>query len=294
MRYLLIFLLLPFSALCGHEYYLTVCAIFQNESRWLKEWVEFHRLVGVDHFVLYNHNSSDGWEEVLAEYIEQDLVEVVDFSEQEPWVVKTQPRAYDDAWRRFNGRTTWLAFIDIDEYLQPIEVDTLPEVLKDYEQYGGVVVNWRCFGTSGVETLEPGELLIEKLTWAAERTGYRSMTVKTIARPEHMLDGLGLDRTGVHRFEYLSEYFDVNTDHEHIEGDKRWSSERVCDNRLVLNHYFLRTLDWALGEKFDRAMKVFLRKPLDQHRWLLECEYYCHREEDLRIQRFVEPLRKRL
>lgn len=33
-------------------YYLSVCAIFKNEGPILKEWIEYHLLVGVDHFFL--------------------------------------------------------------------------------------------------------------------------------------------------------------------------------------------------------------------------------------------------
>lgn len=40
---------------------LAVCAIFKNEARYLAEWVTFHRLMGVQHFSLYNNGSADDW-----------------------------------------------------------------------------------------------------------------------------------------------------------------------------------------------------------------------------------------
>lgn len=45
----------------------------------------------------------------------------------------------------------WLAFIDADEFFVPHDESwtTLPELLKKYETYGGLAVNWRLFGSSG-------------------------------------------------------------------------------------------------------------------------------------------------
>ena len=41
-------------------YDLSVCAIFKDEASYLKEWIEYHKLVGVQHFYLYeNENESD-------------------------------------------------------------------------------------------------------------------------------------------------------------------------------------------------------------------------------------------
>jgi hypothetical protein len=36
-----------------------VCAMIHNEAAYLAEWIEFHRLQGVDHFVLYDYRSND-------------------------------------------------------------------------------------------------------------------------------------------------------------------------------------------------------------------------------------------
>ena len=36
------------------KYTVAVCAIFKNEGIFLKEWLEYHLLIGVEHFYLYN------------------------------------------------------------------------------------------------------------------------------------------------------------------------------------------------------------------------------------------------
>jgi hypothetical protein len=50
---------------------LAIAAVFQNETRWLQEWVEYHLLIGVQHFYLYNNLSRDNYHDKLQAYIER-------------------------------------------------------------------------------------------------------------------------------------------------------------------------------------------------------------------------------
>jgi len=49
----------------------------------------------------------------------------------------------------------WCAFIDIDEFILPRKVDSIPEVLREYEEYEGVRLKWCIFGTSGYKLNPP-------------------------------------------------------------------------------------------------------------------------------------------
>jgi hypothetical protein len=39
---------------------IAICAIFKDEAPFLLEWLAFHRMIGVDLFVLYDNGSNDG------------------------------------------------------------------------------------------------------------------------------------------------------------------------------------------------------------------------------------------
>jgi len=41
------------------KFHVSICAIFKNEAPYLREWIEFHRIVGIDHFYMYNNRSDD-------------------------------------------------------------------------------------------------------------------------------------------------------------------------------------------------------------------------------------------
>ena len=47
------------------KYNVSICAIFKNEAPYLREWIEFNHLVGIEHFYMYNNNSEDDYLVVL-------------------------------------------------------------------------------------------------------------------------------------------------------------------------------------------------------------------------------------
>ena len=63
------------------KYGLVLCAIFKNEAPHLKEWIEYHLLVGVEHFYLYNNNSTDHFREVLQPYVDNGTVTLTEWPE---------------------------------------------------------------------------------------------------------------------------------------------------------------------------------------------------------------------
>ena len=44
---------------------LSVCTLMKDRARYLREWLQYHLLVGVEHFYLYDHGSVDGLAEEL-------------------------------------------------------------------------------------------------------------------------------------------------------------------------------------------------------------------------------------
>ena len=38
------------------KYHIGICSIFKNEAPFLKEFIVYHKMIGVDHFYLYNNN----------------------------------------------------------------------------------------------------------------------------------------------------------------------------------------------------------------------------------------------
>src|SRR5438132_9854743 len=58
---------------------LSICAIYQDEAPYLREWVAFHRLIGVEHFFLYDHESTDTHRSELAPFVDDGIVLIHDW-----------------------------------------------------------------------------------------------------------------------------------------------------------------------------------------------------------------------
>lgn len=108
------------------KYTLSVCAIFKNEAENLKDWIDYHHSLGVDHFYLYNTGSRDSFMPILIPYMNEDLVTLVNWPipakydniDDHLYALSVQVPAYENA-VNFLAReeTKWLILMDIDEHL---------------------------------------------------------------------------------------------------------------------------------------------------------------------------------
>ena len=142
------------------KHYLTACAMYLDEAFYLREWIAFHRLVGVEQFYLYDNENTDEHREMLAPYIEQGVVVMYE------WPIKPgQIPAYHHCLAKHGADSRWIAFLDLDEFLFSPTYRPVPEILADYEEFPAVAVNWAMFGSSGHRTRPPG-LALEATTTA--------------------------------------------------------------------------------------------------------------------------------
>lgn len=157
------------------KYRVSICGIFKNEAPFLKEWVEYHLMVGIDHFYLYNNNSEDNYMDVLSPYIERGIVEV------KLWVQNhAQMSAYKDFYDNKRNETFWVSFLDIDEFIclrkvfysknwkanfnHNLKCNNIKTWLKSYNKYPGVLIYFKMFGTSGHQNHDFNKLVTEQYT----------------------------------------------------------------------------------------------------------------------------------
>jgi hypothetical protein len=272
---------------CQYTYELAVCSVFQNEAPYLKEWIEFHRLVGVEHFYLYNNFSTDNFHEVLDPYIKSGIIELFDWNiKQKPNNTSFQTSGFNDALERVRGMIKWVAFLDIDEFLYPVQEDNLVEFLKDYEEFGGVCAQWVIFGTSDVGCIPKNKLMIECLI----NTDPKYITaVKSIVRPER-----------VKRFDsphiaiYKDGYYQVDANGRRFEG---MYVPSYCLEKLRINHYWSRDIRNFLEVKIFQRLNRHTesedhKKRLEFLEWTLKRMNDCKNGPiDKTIQKYVGKLR---
>lgn len=213
----------------GAMVYLSVCAIYRDEGPYLREWIEFHRLFGVERFYLYNNLSEDDHRETLAPYVEEGTVVPYEWP-----MFPGQLQAYDHCLKKHCEDSRWIAFIDLDEFLFSPTGQAVSEILTEYEEFPGVGVNSLAYGTSGHQTKPPG-LVIESYVRRGVIEG-RNRIIKSIVDPTRV------ERPGnePHYFRYYDFARAVTENKEPIKGSL---TEKLSCERLRINHYITRSQD---------------------------------------------------
>lgn len=139
------------------KYKISICSIFKNEAQYIKEWIEFHKIVGVDHFYLYNNNSNDNFRDVLEPYISDGLVTLIEWP-----MAQGQIPAYNNCIENYSSETKWIGFIDLDEFVVPNHDNTIYDFLSRFEKNRPVVfINWKIFCSSGKISRDKNNLVTE-------------------------------------------------------------------------------------------------------------------------------------
>ena len=271
----------------AHAHYVSVCCMFRDEARFLREWIEFHRLVGVDHFYLFDNNppgADDGSAAVLAPYVHAGLATVEAWPE--PFSDASACRAFGRAVHLARGRSTWLALLDSDEFLVPVDADDLAEALRPHEERGGVTVQWRMFGTSGVERVPADRLMIETLLLRAEPAPGQLVLVKSVVRPDHV--AAVHDQ---HFAEYAPGRAQVGEHGRPTDGKFDAATEPA---HLVLHHYYLRDGQFLREVKAPRRARYCEGHRVEDEAYLRRVDAEYGEVRDERMLRFVDPLRRRM
>ena len=252
-------------------YQLAACLIFKNEADYLNEWINFHRLVGVEKFFLYNNNSEDDYERVLGPYVAEGVVTLHDIPIRHP---SAQVEAYNSCLRTYRRHARWIAFIDIDEFLCAPEDDSVLNVLRDYDQYPAIALNWLMFCTSG-HILKPEGLVIENYT-RCQAGGNRH--VRLITNP------LKTERfVSAHEAIYYDGRYAVNEGREEVRGPY---STPPSIARLRVNHYWTKSVEEYFLKKLSRGDVAGVTDLRDIEGLLLAERDY-NTGDDYAIQRFT-------
>ncbi|MBR4152695.1 MAG: glycosyltransferase family 92 protein [Selenomonadaceae bacterium] len=231
-------------------YELAIVAIFKDEARYLKEWIDYHLLAGVEHFYLYNNDSTDDYKEVLAPYVEENLVTLTEWSGR----LKMYP-AYDDAIEKYRFDCRYMVFIDIDEFIFPKTNQSIAEVADEIfsqdSQASALGINWQIFGSNNLETADYNRGVLERFTRRApkdwivilsEEEMVGNFTIKSLVNPRRVDCWWS-----PHYANYFRDFYSINSD-----GAKtlRIAGYPIATDKIVINHYVNKS-----REEFENKIK---------------------------------------
>ncbi len=230
-----------------YKYNLAFVACVLNEGRFLEEWIEYHRLVGVDKFYIFDNGSTDNTKEILRKYIDDGIVELEYF----PGKGK-QLDMYYAGLKKCRNKAKYVGFIDLDEFVVPTdESKTLVEVLDDrfshFKNMAVLSINWLVFGSSG-HKLRPEGLVIDNYLNRAEYDSATNRLLKFIANPRLIKGCI----TSMH-FAYLRNGRLKQLNEHGIEIDSPWNDyPNNTYDYIRVNHYYCKSEEDCKA-KFDRG-----------------------------------------
>ncbi|WP_198655828.1 glycosyltransferase family 2 protein [Salinicola sp. CR57] len=231
------------------RYRYAIVAIVKNERPYLAEWIAYHRLIGFEHFYIADHGSTDDSDLLLAKWQRQGLVTARRWEQEE----RAQVLWYQHVLEQHGHEATYMAFLDVDEFLVHPHCDRPLDWLEPTlapEDVGGVAINWRIFGSSGMRFRQPGGVL-ERFTMASESERVVNCHVKSIVKPSRVLSMTAHTAELKPGSRYLGADGQAVT---FLDGKtKSGRTERVIDTPMRVYHYNIKSQEEFVDTKMTRG-----------------------------------------
>ena len=225
------------------KYYVSACLIFKDEGPFLKEWLDYHLTIGVEHFYLYDNNSSDNYLEIVQPYIDKGLVTLVNW----PYHA-AQAKAYKNCLETYRGESNWITFIDADEFIVPRYDTDIKTWVKRFDKYPAIVIKWLMFGTNNKVKHDYGKNVIEQyyacwdhfykngkcfVNTRYDLTNWNTQFFHHHSYMRYPLFGINISLPAVNQWGYI------------CRGIRSWGGkgDQMKNRTIQINHYFCKALD---------------------------------------------------
>lgn len=261
------------------KYQVSICAIFKNEAEFLKEWITYHIVAGVDHFYLYNNNSDDNYADVLKPFIDEGLVHLIDWPYEQG-----QMSAYEDCYNKSRNDTNWLGFIDIDEYVCPVSHTSIKDFLTTFDKFPGVAIYWKQFGSTGHLQHNENKLVIEQYTQSWSKLSTFTKMFCNMNFEIHSFENMHIICSNIYGFKINPVNQFQNVIHF---GINRMSMFK--NNPIQINHYWGKAYNCFVKNKINRSDAYYEngKKMSEQRKQLLKSHEQMCTTRDYTIQRYL-------
>ena len=201
-----------------------ICVIIKNEADYIEEWIDYHFKIGFEKFYIYDNESTDNTREILDKYIRKGIVDYIYC----PGKGKQIP-SYNDCIHRYRSKCRYIAFIDADEFIFPIEDENIYGIKKYLDKYAGLTINWMIFGSSH-HIKKPEGSVLENYTLRGKEANKH---VKTICNPR-WVDYFN----NPHFPRYVIKKYSVDENYKRVDGP---FNEDLPAKSFRINHYYCKS-----------------------------------------------------
>jgi len=143
----------------GDNAFVAMCVIVKDEPD-IVSWVQYHHeRLNVLRIYLYDHGSEPRLSSLVQPFIKKGIVKyhfqpftLANLVKHLPFVKKVNPQMemFTHCLETYGKQHKFIAFLDADELIVfRNHSQTLQEFLVNKQEFGGVVLNWKIFGSSG-------------------------------------------------------------------------------------------------------------------------------------------------
>ncbi|MEM8980121.1 MAG: glycosyltransferase family 2 protein [Pseudomonadota bacterium] len=279
-----------------NPYETAIVTCMKNEGPFILEWLAYHRVIGVERFLVYTNDCDDGTDTFLDLLQSKGLVE----HRENPFRgtnMKPQHAALHAAEKEpVITSAAWAICMDVDEYICVHCGDgTLKSLYDAIAPANMISLTWRLFGNANVHEYNEDDILIEKFDRCAREFAnkpHQAWGFKTIFR--HM--GI-FKKLGVHRPKGLKPQLKDNIYWVNGSGSRmpetafrntwRSTSDTYGYELATLNHYAVRSAESFLVKR-DRGRVNHVDRDQGLAYWF---RMNNNEEEDRSIHRMVPALR---
>lgn len=217
---------------------IAIASVMKNEGPYILEWLAWHRLMGVGHFIIADNDSSDGLSAILTRLDACGVLTRIPLPNRSG--VAPQYDAYNQISSEHSNTADWIFFLDADEFLWSEKgLGGLATFIASVpEDVGAVALNWAVYGSSS--RVAPGEgTVMSRFPNRAPQGFHVNRHYKTLVRSA----ALRSSSRNVHHISINRGWRRVDTllrDLRIHEGNKGISEDVVWD-KLRINHYVVKS-----------------------------------------------------
>lgn len=155
-----------------------------------------------------------------------------------------QIEAYTDCIKKHKYETKWMAFIDADEFIRPLNNENINDFLKDYENYMGIYIEWLVYNANGLIKKDISIPVRERFKQLCDYTLIATTRGKSIVQPRKI--------TGMSAHFPITSYNKstmVDSDFNKVDLRKKYDCPL---DKIVIDHYFTKSYEeWC--EKINKG-----------------------------------------
>ena len=248
----------------------------KNEGPYLLEWLAYHKSIGVDSFLLFSNDCTDGTNLMLNRLDQMGIIRHFD-NPQGPRM-DPQRSAYSRANRTPMVREhDWALIVDADEFVNIKCGDHTLDALHDAcGPADAISIPWRLMGSCGEQNFDPNRLVTERFTRGSTFDEPENGLVwgfKTLFRPDKF-DYFGVHRPKFKDWEKVPQgaikwvnASGQDMPHKVLKGGWRFGKDTLGYDHAQVNHYAIKSREDFLLKRLRGTANSKNKGRIDMDYW---------------------------